>query len=170
MAGQMHLIALSSFWGVVHYPGNSMEKNLHHVSDEQVISKKDLDLFETCLKNNVSSIMVSHQIAFGELDSKGKPSSVSREVISTIDDSVLIIADEINMKSLKDFYPDKTKLYVDLINAGENLILDFYLDSIKLYDLINEIEKEVENGNIEREQIDNSVRKILMIKGYKVSN
>jgi beta-N-acetylhexosaminidase len=151
-----------------HYPGNSMEKNLHDVSDEQVISEKDLHLFDICLENNISSIMVSHQIATGILDSKGKPSTVSEEIVSTLDDSVLIIADEINMRGLKDFYPDKAELYADLINSGENLILDFYLNPIELNKLIKEIEKEVENGNIDEKKVDSSVKKILEIKGYDV--
>jgi len=151
-----------------HYPGNSMEKNLHDVPDEQEISKDDLILFDVCLENNISSIMVSHQIAFGELDSKGNPSSVSKEIVSTVDDSVLIIADEINMRGLKDFYPDKTKLYIDLINSGENLILDFYLNPSKLYKLIEKIEEEVENRNIDKKKIDNSVKKILITKGYEI--
>lgn len=151
-----------------HYPGNSMEKNLHNTPDEQEISEENLHLFKICLDNNISSIMVSHQIALGKLDSNGKPSSVSEEVVSTVDDSVLIIADEINMRALKDFYPDKTKLYIDLINSGENLILDFYLDTIKLYKLIEEIEKEVKKGNIDEKKIDKSVRKILITKGYEI--
>jgi len=151
-----------------HYPGNSMEKNLHDVPDEQIISERDLYLFDVCLENNISSIMVSHQIATGVLDSKGNPSTVSKEIVSTVDDSVLIIADEINMRGLKDFYSDKTNLYIDLINSGENLILDFYLNPIKLYKLIEEIEIEVKNGNIDEQKIDESVKKILKIKGYEI--
>ncbi|MFA5856296.1 MAG: glycoside hydrolase family 3 N-terminal domain-containing protein [Candidatus Pacearchaeota archaeon] len=151
-----------------HYPGNSMEKNLHEVYDEQVISQRDLYLFDVCLENNISSIMVSHQIAKGIIESNGKPSTVSKEVVSTIEDNVLIIADEINMKGLKDFYPEKTKLYIDLINSGENLILDFYLDPNQLYKLVEELENEVEKGNIDKQKIDESVKKILKIKGYKV--
>ena len=151
-----------------HYPGNSMEKNLHDVSDEQIISERDLYLFDICSENNISSIMVSHQIAKGVLDSRGKPSTVSEEIISTVNEDVLVIADEINMRGLKDFYPDKTELYVDLINSGENLILDFYLDSVELYKLIKEIEKEVKKGIIDEKKIDSSVKKILEIKGYSV--
>lgn len=151
-----------------HYPGNSMEKNLHHETDEQLISKDDLYLFEICQENNISSIMVSHQIATGELNSNGKPSTVSSKVISTINNSTLIIADEINMKGLKNFYPDKTKLYIDLINSGENLILDFDLNSKELYNLIEKIELEIKKGKIDKNKIDNSVRKILKLKGYEV--
>ncbi len=151
-----------------HYPGNSMEKNLHDIPDEQVISERDLYLFDICLENNISSIMVSHQIATGVLNSKGNPSTVSKEIVSTVDDSVLIIADEINMRGLKDFYSDKTKLYVDLINSGENLILDFYLNPLQLYKLIESIEKEVENGVIDEQMIEKSIKKILETKGYEL--
>lgn len=151
-----------------HYPGKSMEKNLHYFSDKQEISKEDLSLFKVCLDNNISAIMVSHQIATGEADSKEKPSSVSKEVISTIDSPVLVIADEINMKGLKKFYSDKTKLYIDLINSGENLILDFDLDSSKMHKLIKNLEREAELGNIDKQKIDESVKKILIIKGYEV--
>lgn len=151
-----------------HYPGNSMEKNLHDVTDEQEISKKDLYLFEVCLNNNISSIMVSHQIATGEISSQGKPSSASEEVISTINYSVLIISDEVNMKGLSDFYNDKKEMYINLINSGNNLILDFELNSENLYKLIKELKEEVENGNIDKEKIDESVKKILILKGYNL--
>ena len=151
-----------------HYPGNSMEKNLHLVVDLQYISDDDLKLFDICLKNNISSIMVSHQVVSGSLNSNGKPSSVSEEIISNIDDSVLIISDEINMRGVSLFYKNKIDLYADLINSGENLILDFDLTPNSLYKLILEIEKEVENGNIDKSKIDHSVKKILELKGYSV--
>jgi beta-glucosidase-like glycosyl hydrolase len=113
--------------------------------------------------------MIGHHIVSGELNSAGKPSSVSEEVIASLNDfSGLVIADEINMAGLKSFYQDKTEQYVGLINAGENLILDFDLNPVSLYKLILEIEKEVEKGRINEEKIDKSVRKILKMKGYKV--
>ncbi len=153
-----------------HYPGKGMIKNLHFRSDRQNISKEDLELFDACLKENISSIMVSHQIVEGEVDSGGKPSSVSREIIKNIDDSVLIVSDEINMRGLKNFYIlNKRGMYADLINSGENLILDFDLDSVKLDKLIKKIEIDVRNGKVSEEEIDKSVRKILMKKGYTIT-
>ncbi len=154
----------NSFGTCKHYPGKAMIRNLHDVTDKQTISKDDLDLFETCITNNISAIMVSHQIVDGELNSNVKPSSVSEEVISNLKDfNGLIIADEINMAGLKKFYTIKTDQYVDLINAGENVILDFKLSPIKLYKLISKIEKEEQ---IDQNKIDESVRKILLAKGY----
>lgn len=150
-----------------HYPGKAMNKNLHYFSDKQVVSKDDLDLFEVCYESNISSVMVSHQIVSGEVNSEGVPSSVSEAVISSVDDSVLVIADEINMKALSQFYSDKTELYIDLINAGNDLILDFDLDSNDLYDVLENLNNNIERINISR--VNESVIKILELKGYEVS-
>ena len=153
-----------------HYPGKALQKNLHDVSDTQTIGKKDLELFQVCVDNNISSIMVSHQIVNGEIDSQKLPSSVSKEVISTLDDfNGLIIADEINMKGLTDFYPKKIDMYVDLINSGEQLILDFYLNPKEVYLLIERIEEKVQEGVILEEDIDKAVKRILETKGYLVA-
>jgi beta-N-acetylhexosaminidase len=45
-----------------HYPGKGMIKNLHFRKDRQKIEKRDLNLFEVCFKNNISGVMVGHQI------------------------------------------------------------------------------------------------------------
>jgi hypothetical protein len=152
-----------------HYPGKSLLKNLHDEKDLQQIEETDLEIFEKCIENNVSSIMVSHQIAKGSLNSNGNPSSVSEEVISSLHDfEGLIIADEINMKGLSLFYPEKIDLYVDLINSGEDFILDFYLSDKQLKNLLEEIEVKVLSGEIDEDKIDKSVKKILKMKGYKI--
>lgn len=151
-----------------HYPGKGMIKNLHITKDEQIISKDDLELFDVCFKNNVSAVMIGHQIVSGEVDSNGKPASVSDEVISNIIGNQLIISDEINMLGLKRAYPIKRKLYRELINSGENIILDFFLNPVSAYKLILKIEVEVKSGEIDEDKIDQSVKKILMAKGYKV--
>jgi len=153
-----------------HYPGKGMIKNLHITKDKQIISKEDLELFDICIKNNISAVMIGHQIVSGELNSNGKSSSVSKEVIDNLDNfSGLIISDEINMFGLKKFYLfDKKKLYKDLINSGENIILDFFLNPVSTYKLILKIEEEVKKGEVDEDKIDQSVKKILMAKGYKI--
>ena len=113
--------------------------------------------------------MVSHQIVEGELNSKGTSSSVSPEVISNLENfSGLVIADEINMKGLFLFYPEKIDLYIDLINSGEELILDFYLSDKQLKNLLEELELKVLSGEINEEKINRAVEKILRMKGYDV--
>ncbi|OGJ22072.1 hypothetical protein A3K73_06500 [Candidatus Pacearchaeota archaeon RBG_13_36_9] len=158
-----------SVFGVCkHYPGKGMIKNLHLEKDEQKIVKEDLELFEYCVENKITGIMVGHQVVEGEINSNGKPSSVSREVIETIPGDVLVISDEVNMQGLKNFYIfSKRKMYCDLINSGENLILDFSLDKKSAYKLILQLEQDVENGKIEEEKINESVKKILKLKGHE---
>lgn len=152
-----------------HYPGKGMINNLHLMKDEQEITQDDLELFEVCFKNNISSIMIGHQIVNGELNSNGKPSSVSEEIISSLGNfSGLVISDEINMQGLKLFYKNKVEIYKDLINSGENLILDFDLNVRSADKLIDSIAREVKEGKISEENINKSVKKILIAKGYKI--
>lgn len=152
-----------------HYPGKTLQTNLHVKTDTQTIDKDDLELFELCAKQKISAIMVSHPVVEGELDSQGKPSSVSEEVIGSIPNDILVIADEINMRGLKNFYIfNKRKMYQDLINSGENFILDFKLDNKGTCKLIADLEEDVKKGKINEEKIDESVRKILKLKGYDV--
>lgn len=147
-----------------HYPGKGMINNLHLSKDTQNITAEDLELFEVCFENNISAIMVGHQIVYGELDSLGKPSSISFEVINNLENfSGLIVSDEINMLGLSSFYFSKSERYVKLINSGENIILDFNVD---LDSLLNDLETLTKEGKIDEEQINKSVRKILTAKGY----
>lgn len=151
-----------------HYPGKGMISNLHEEENTQEISKSDLELFQVCLNNNISAIMIGHQIVSGEINSNGKPSSVSLEVINTLENfSGLIISDEINMNGLSNFYYVKTERYAELINAGENVILDFDFNSHSNF-ILNGLEKSVKEGKISEEKIDETVRKILIAKGYSI--
>ena len=154
-----------------HYPGKGLIKNLHRGRDYQSINKEDLELFQLCFDENISAVMVGHQIVNGEIDSKGKQASVSKEIIGSLKEQFegLIISDEINMFGLKFSYLfNKIRLYKDLINSGENLILDFSLNSVRAHKLILKLEKAVERGEIDEEKINESARKILKFKGYKV--
>lgn len=152
-----------------HYPGNSLNVNLHFRNSVETITQEDLDLFNTCINNDIAAIMVSHQIAEGVISSENKPSTTSPELIQTLKNfKGLIIADEINMLALKNTYPNKRELYAELINAGNNLILDFELNSRELNELLNELEIDLKNKAISQEKVDDSVRKILEMKGYKV--
>jgi beta-N-acetylhexosaminidase len=160
-----------------HYPGKGMIGNLHIKKDYQEISEDDLELFNACIENNVSGVMVGHQIVSGELNSDGRQASVSREVIGNIPENVLIVSDLINMNGLRySYFFSKRRLYADLINAGENIVLDwkfgiFGSDSYDHYKkLINRIEKDVESGKIDEGKINESVKKILLAKGYKIKN
>ncbi len=148
-----------------HYPGEGMINNLHDKIDYENISEDDLELFQICFDENISAIMIGHQIVSGKLDSSKKPASVSSEIINSLKNfSGLIISDEINMKGLSDFYPSKLERYEQLINSGENIILDFKFSP----SLLNELETLTKEGKISEEKINESVKKILIAKGYSI--
>ncbi len=153
-----------------HYPGKGMIKNTHYIRDKQTITKEDLELFEICFKSNISSVMIGHQIVEGELNSNGKPASVSKEVIESVPEDILVISDGLKMAGIRSFYSTKIKMYADLINSGENLILDWPMSPITLYKAVTDIEKKVRRGEISEEKINKSVRKILKVKGYNIEN
>lgn len=152
-----------------HYPGKGMIKNLHNQRASQQISSEDLELFEVCFKNNISTVMMGHQIVSGYVNSASKPSSISKNVIKSLGNfDGLIISDEVNMQGIKSFYfLNKNLMYRDLINSGEDIILDFKLKPRNAYKLILDIEKQVKEGKISEEKINESVKKILKVKGYK---
>ena len=152
-----------------HYPGKGMLINTHKKRDKQIISKKDLDLFKFCFKNKIASVMIGHQIVSGVVDSRGMPSSVSKEVINTVPNDVLVISDAIYMRGLRSFYYfRKRQLYRDLINSGEDVILDFKVRPKSFSKFLSKVEKDVREGLIDEKKIDESVKKILIAKGYEV--
>ena len=81
----------------------------------------------------------------------------------------LIVSDDILMLGLQNFYQDNTdQLYIDLVLAGHDVILNFDEDPNEIYHMIQVIAENVESGIIEQEQIDTSVTKILELKGFTV--
>jgi len=152
-----------------HYPGKGMIGNTHKKIDKQEIVEDDLDLFRECVKTNVSAIMIGHQVVRGKIDSGGKPSSVSKEVINSLKEyKGLIISDDVAMKGITNFYSGEKDMYADLINSGENIIITHIKSPVAAYRLISEIEKEVKKGKISEDKINSNVKKILKSKGYKI--
>ncbi|MBU0457422.1 MAG: hypothetical protein KKD75_04735, partial [Nanoarchaeota archaeon] len=121
-------------------------------------------------RRNVKALMVSHLITSGEIDSQNLPSVVSKEVIDKIkkDFDGLIISDEIHMLGLKIFYSSLDEMYVAVFKAGNDVILNFDRDPNEIYHMIQVIKDAVEREEISEEQIDNSVRKILVAKGFNL--
>ncbi|MCH7568114.1 MAG: glycoside hydrolase family 3 protein [Nanoarchaeota archaeon] len=157
-----------------HYPGGSMIKNPHIFKVRAKIYPQDLELFDFAIKNKVDAIMVGHSIVYGAMDSKGKQSSVSGEIIMDLRDKFngLIITDAITMMGLRWSYlfSFNRKVYVDAINAGNDIILDVwkYSGYKKVKKRINNVIKAIEKGEISEERIDESLKRILEKKGYKV--
>ncbi len=153
-----------------HYPGGNLIKNPHYFKVKAIISNEDLENFDVAMRNNISAIMIGHASVYGAVDSKGKQSTLSKEVISGLRNKFLglILTDEINMWGLRQSYLFRSsKIYIDLINAGNDIILDFSsYDKVKKR--IEATKKAVINGRISEEEINEHVKRILEKKGYKV--
>ncbi len=153
-----------------HFPGKTLVVSDPHkgiVAAE--IAEQDLFPYGQ-LKDSVKSIMVSHIIVSGSIDSQGEPSVASGVVIARAREEFpgLIISDEINMLGLKNYYGTREEMYIAVFKAGNDLILNFNEDPNEIYHMIQVVKKAVEEGEIAEAQIDASVRRILMAKGLVV--
>ncbi len=154
-----------------HYPGNTLIGKDPHVDVAfSIINEDDLKPFKWAINNGVKAVMINNLITSGEVDSEHKPSVVSGNVIKTLgkDFDGLILSDEVGMAGIKGFYTDEKKMYIELVNAGNDVILDFRTEPWHLYKVISIIEDGVKNGEIKEDKIDESVIKILKAKGFKV--
>ncbi len=154
-----------------HYPGRTLDvKDPHRLTAAAEITKGDILPFRETINSGVKAVMVSHVIASGEVFSDGKPSVVSRRAIDAIGKfDGLIITDDINMLGLKRYYNNNDEqMYVDLFAAGNDMILDVTAGPQEIINIIDTVEGAVLRGEVSAGQIDNSVRKILKAKGYKI--
>jgi beta-N-acetylhexosaminidase len=135
---------------------------LHHSREE--MDSVHLFPFQKLIDQGLFSIMVAH-LNIPELDNTpGKPSSLSRAMVTDIlQDEMgfrgLIVTDALNMKGVSDFYPSG-ELEVRALLAGNDILL--MPDDVPK--AINSIKKAVENGIIEQDFIDQKVRKVLYFK------
>ena len=154
---------------VKHFPGRTLEAlDPHKDILYTEIREEDLIPFSETL-NITDTIMVSHQITTGVVDTNRKPAVVSAAVndLSNKFDG-MIVTDEIGMMGLKKFYKTDKERYIDLLNVNNDVVLMFHTDTFVLERFIDAIEEGVEKGGISEERIDKSVRKILGFKGYSV--
>lgn len=155
-----------------HYPGGTLVgEDTHKDIAGATISVDDLKPFQGAMAVGVEGIMINHVIVNGALDSKGVPSVVSPEVVGSLNDfSGFRITDEINMLGLAENYDPSNvnEMFVQLVQAGNDVLLSFDRSPTRIYRMIRAIEKAVKNERISEEQIDNSVRKILFLKGVNV--
>lgn len=159
-----------------HYPGGSMVKDPHKLRYKTKIFKEDLELFDTAIEAGVKAIMVGHPIVSGAIDSKKKQSTISPEIIIPLRKKFngLIITDDIHMMGLRwSYLLNFNRVYVDLVKAGNDIILEATPHFTKYKGIkkrIEHLEKAIKKGKISEERINESVKKILEMKGYIVHN
>ena len=157
-----------------HYPGGNLAKNPHLIKYKVNATKQELEMFDSAINSNVDFIMVGHPIIYGELNSNGKQATISPEIIQNLREKFggIVITDAVTMLGLRVSYLfNFKKVYPDLISAGNDIILDTHVNSNykKLVKRRNEVRKSVLEGKISESRINESVKRILKKKGYKVT-
>ncbi len=155
-----------------HYPGKALViKDPHKNMVTAEIVLEDIYPY-TYLgnKGDVKSVMVTHVISYGEVDSEGKPAVVSKKAVDTLKESFdgLIITDDTMMLGLQKFFDSKEDLYRAVFSSGNDLIINFNEDPNEIYHMLETVKEAVLTGEIPEEQIDSSVTKILEAKGFDV--
>ena len=155
-----------------HYPGKTLVvKDPHKQLVEAGISENDLLPYGILRdKGKVKSVMVSHIIVTGEINSKGVPSVVSPDVMKKLreDYDGLIITDDTMMLGLRNFYDSVDDMYIAVWKAGADIVLNFDEDPNEMYRMILVVAEAVRSGEISEENIDASVTRILEAKGFVV--
>jgi len=155
-----------------HYPGGTLVGNDPHKQlVTATIKEQDLYPYQQLIGSEViDSIMVSHLITNGAVNSEGYPSVASEDVVGALKGEFngLVISDEIQMAGLRDFYDTLDEMYLAVFKSGNDLILNFDEDPLEVYRMVKVVEEAVQRGEISEERIDNSVRKILTVKGLVV--
>lgn len=153
-----------------HFPGHGQtDADSHKILPEINLSEKEirdihLKPFIATINSKIPAIMAAH-VLYPVWD-KENPASVSEKIINDIlinelGFSGVIITDDMEMNGIKIF--SKLQACIKAINAGVNMFIFRYSDE-KIIELIDMIEKAVEEGMISEEKIDNSLRKIENLK------
>ena len=125
-------------------------------------------VFKHMIDAGADSVMVAH-IAFPSADDRKfgnayVPATLSYNVITKLLKEELgftgvAITDSIDMASLAAIYPDPEDLYVALINAGNDILLN-----VKRYDYVDIIERAVLDGRISEDRINDACARVLALK------
>lgn len=110
-----------------------------------------------------SAVMMAH-LNVPALDNSGTPSSLSPIIIKEylqqkMKFKGLVISDALNMKAVADKY-GKVDVVVKAFKAGNDILL--FPEVVQ--EAIEAIKREVQNGNITKEEIDTRCKKVLMAK------
>ena len=125
-------------------------------------------VYEKALNNGADSTMVGH-VGFPALDDRkhgkiDRPSTISYNVITKLIKEKfgfkgVVIPDSIDMGALAAIYPDRNDLYVELLNAGNDMITN-----IRDYEYIDMVERAVKEGRISESRIDDACQRVLDMK------
>ncbi|WP_088041811.1 beta-N-acetylhexosaminidase [Bacillus sp. EAC] len=163
---------------VKHFPGHGDTGVDSHL-DLPVVNKtyndlKHLELipFENAIQQKADAVMIAH-ILLPKIDSKF-PSSMSKNVITNIlrNDlhySGVVMTDDMTMAAIEKHY-DLPNAAVKSIQAGSDIIMVAH-DPNKVRAVFKAIQAAVQNGKISEDRINQSVKRIILLKQkYKIDN
>ncbi len=151
-----------------YYPGYFDNGLINNLPDEKITKKSyvqnEIIPFKILANNGVDGIVVSH--AQTKLDVKKIPSSLSANTLKTLKNDLsfngLIFSDALDNKALIDEYKSG-KLEALAFAAGNDVLLN----STNVSTAIKQIKRKVNKGEISRDRVEASVKKILAAK-FKV--
>lgn len=152
-----------------HFPGHGSTTTDSHQSlpiinkTKDELLKSDLIPFKNAIENQAEIIMVGH-IALPNVTKDNTPASLSKTIITDILKNELgyqnlVITDALNMKALTDNYSEE-EIYEMAINAGADILL-MPNDPNQAVQIIKQL---IEENKVTKEQINDSVYKILKLK------
>ncbi len=158
-----------------HFPGKDKieYRDSHFVCPKIGVSKEEWwkeqgKVFQDMIDGGVWSIMPGHQ-GFPAIDDRMigdyyMPTTLSDKILIGLLKEEMhfdgaVVTDAIDMAALKTAYPDKEDLFVALLNAGNDIILN-----VKRLDYIDIIEKAVNEGRVSIERIDDAARRVIDMK------
>lgn len=149
-----------------HFPGygNNVDTHTGSAYDKrsyETFTNSDYLPFISGIKAGVPSIMVSHNV-MESVDST-YPASLSKKVITgelreKLNFSGIVITDDLAMDAVKSYVTDGSAAVL-AINAGNDMIITSDFET-----MFNEVLKAVNDGIIEKETINNAVRRIIAWK------
>ena len=125
-------------------------------------------VFQDMIDGGVWSIMPGHQ-GFPAVDDRMiqnyyMPATLSDKILTGLLKEKMgfkgvVVTDAIEMAALKTAYPRMEDLFVALLNAGNDILLN-----VKRLDYIDIIEKAVKDGRVSMERIDDAARRVYEMK------
>ena len=157
-----------------HFPGYGGNKDTHtearvETRTYEEIYYNDLEPFRTGIKEGAEIIMVSHNTV---TSIENKPASISKKVHELLRNDLnftgIIITDDIIMSAIQNEYTIQNAI-IEAILAGNDMIIISIDKNAKITykDIIETVKTAIEEGKINKEDIDKIVLNILSWKYYK---
>lgn len=154
-----------------HFPGHGQsDKDSHLKLPEIKLSKKELEKhiypFRELIKAGVHCIMPGHLYIPALDNSKIAPSSVSKKIITDLlrnelNFKGLIISDAMFMKAVCNYLP-AGKIDFEALKAGHDMLE--MVENVEK--TISTVKSEIEKGNYKISEIDNKLRRVLLLKAH----